>query len=137
IPNCLANDLAQRRGCIEAIFVRDGAVLEGTLSSFFAVFDGVARTAPLSNYILAGVTRQVVLEICAREGIPYSEEPIYLEELHDAQEMFITGTTREIAPVIRVDGKPVGSGRRGPFVQRLADLFKLETEAGTMKARAS
>ena len=137
IPNCLANQLAQQQGCIEAIFVRDGVVLEGTLSSFFAVFDGVAHTAPLSNYILAGVTRQVAVEICAREGIPCSEEPIYLESLHDAQEMFITGTTREIAPIIRMDGKPVGSGRPGPFVRRLAELFRVETETATMKPRAS
>ncbi|UCG85533.1 MAG: aminotransferase class IV [Gemmatimonadota bacterium] len=136
IPNCLANELAQQQGCIEAIFVRDGVVLEGTLSSFFAVFDGVACTAPLSNYILAGVTRQVVLEICAREGIPYSEMPIYLNDLHDAQEMFITGTTREVAPVIHMDGRPVGSGRPGPFVRRLAELYRLEAETATMNARA-
>lgn len=135
IPNCLANQQAQQQGCIEAIFVRDGVVLEGTLSSFFAVFDGVARTAPLTNYILAGVTRQVVLEICSREGIPCSEEPIFLSELDEAEEMFITGTTREIAPIVRMDGKRVGSGSPGPFVQRLSELFRLET--ATMKARAS
>ena len=77
LPNCLANQLAREAGCIEAIFVRDGVVLEGTLSSFFAVFNGVAHTAPKSNYILAGVTRQAALDICKREGIPCSEEPIY------------------------------------------------------------
>jgi len=136
LPNCLANQLAQQEGCIEAIFVRDGVVLEGTLSSFFAVFDGVARTAPLSNYILAGVTRQVVLDICAREGLPYCEQPIYLTELYDAEEMFITGTTREVAPIIMIDGKPVGTGQPGPFVRRLGELYRDEAKAATMDARA-
>ena len=134
LPNCLANQLAQETGCIEAIFVRDGVVLEGTLSSFFAVFNGVARTAPKSNYILAGVTRQAVLDICQREGIPCSEEPIYVTDLADAEEMFITGTTREIAPIIRIDGKPVGGGQPGPFVRRLAELYRMEAEAADRKS---
>lgn len=137
LPNCLANQLAQEAGCIEAIFVRDGVVLEGTLSSFFAVIDGIARTAPKSNYILAGVTRQVVIDICQREGIPCSEEPIYLTELADAEEMFITGTTREIAPIIRIDGKPVGAGQPGPFVRRLAEAYRMEAEAATIDATST
>ncbi|UCD23189.1 MAG: aminotransferase class IV [Gemmatimonadota bacterium] len=137
LPNCLANQLAQEAGCIEAIFVRDGVVLEGSLSSFFAVFDGVARTAPKSNYILAGVTRQAVLDICEREGISFSEEPIYLTELQDAEEMFITGTTREVAPIIRLDGQPVGNGQPGPFVRRLAELYRAEAEAATADAKTA
>jgi D-alanine transaminase len=137
LPNCLANQLAREAGCIEAIFVRDGVVLEGTLSSFFAVFNGVAHTAPKSNYILAGVTRQAALDICKREGIPCSEEPIYITDLANAEEMFITGTTREIAPIIQIDGKPVGSGQPGPFVRRLAELYRMQAEAATINAHST
>jgi D-alanine transaminase len=140
LPNCLANQQAHEKGCIEAIFVRDGFVLEGTHSSFFAVTDGVARTAPQSNYILPSITRRVALDICRREGIPCSEETILLQDLDGAEEMFLAGTTTEIAPITRCDGKPVGSGRPGPFVQRLAELFRQETnaaEAATAAARPS
>ncbi len=137
LPNCLANQLAREAGCIEAIFVRDGVVLEGTLSSFFAVFNGVAHTAPKSNYILAGVTRQAALDICKREGIPCSEEPIYTTDLANAEEMFITGTTREIAPIIQIDGEPVGSGQPGPFVRRLAELYRMQAEAATINTHSA
>ena len=137
LPNCLANQLAREAGCIEAIFVRDGVVLEGTLSSFFAVFNGVAHTAPKSNYILAGVTRQAALDICKREGIPCSEEPIYITDLANAEEMFITGTTREIAPIIQIDGEPVGSGQPGPFVRRLAELYRMQAEAATINTHSA
>ncbi len=129
LPNCLANQRAHEQGCVEAILVRDGFVLEGTHSSFFAVIDGVARTAPKSNYILPSITRQVALDICRREGIPCSEETIELQDLDDAEEMFLAGTTTEIAPITKCDGKPVGTGRPGPFVQRLAELFRQETMA--------
>jgi D-alanine transaminase len=129
LPNCLANQQAHEQGCIEAILVRDGFVLEGTHSSFFAVIDGMARTAPRSNYILPSVTRRVVLEICRREGIPCSEETILLQDLDSAGEMFLAGTTTEIAPITQCDGRAVGTGRPGPFVQRLAELFSRETTA--------
>jgi D-alanine transaminase len=129
LPNCLANQQAHEKGCIEAIFVRDGVVLEGTHSSFFAVIDGVARTAPKSNYILPSITRHTALDICRRQGIPCSEDTILLQDIEDAEEMFLAGTTTEIAPITQCDGKPVGTGRPGPFVQRLAELFRQETAA--------
>jgi len=128
LPNCLANQQAQEAGAYEALLVRDGVVLEGTASSFFAVFDGVAHTAPKTNYILPSITRDVVIEICMREGIPFSEQPIFSEHLPDADEAFLAGTTTEIAPIVQIDGRQVGSGKPGPFARRMVELFRSETQ---------
>ncbi len=140
LPNCLANQQAQEAGAGEAVFVRDGAVLEGTASSFFAVTRGVVRTAPLTNYLLPGITRQVVLELCAENDIPASEESIYVHELATADEMFLAGTTTEILPIVNIDGTPVGNGAPGPVAERLVGLFREATRAtdfGTVSARSA
>jgi D-alanine transaminase len=128
LPNCLANQQAQEAGAYEALQVRDGVVLEATASSFFAVFDGVARTAPKSNYILPSITQDVVLDICRQENLPVAEKPIFLQELGDAEEAFLAGTTTEIAPIVKIDGKPVGDGKPGPFTKRVIELFRAETQ---------
>jgi D-alanine transaminase len=128
LPNCMANQQAQEAGCYEALLVRDGVVLEGTSSSFFGVFDGVARTAPKTNYVLPSITRDVVVEICMREGIPFSEQPVFMHELGDAEEAFLAGTTTEIAPIVQIDGNSVGDGKPGPFAKRMVDLFRAECD---------
>ena len=132
LSNCLANQEAQEAGAHEAIFVRDGVVLEGTATSFFAVFDGVVRTAPKSNYILPGITRAFVLELCARNGISAREEPIFLHELLQADEMFLVGTTTEIVPIVKLDGQAVGDGRPGSVARQLYELFLAETRGSTI-----
>ena len=76
MANCMANQEAKEAGAYEAILVRDGIALEGTHTSFFAVKGGVVRTAPLSNLILPGVTRDIVIEACLRDGIDLREEAI-------------------------------------------------------------
>jgi D-alanine transaminase len=123
LPNCLANQRARAAGAIEAVFVRDGVALEGTASSFFAVIDGEVRTAPASNYILPSITRDVVLQVCRDGGIAHRETPVFLEELPRASELFMAGTTLEVMPVIRVDGRTVGNGRPGPMASRLLAAF--------------
>lgn len=127
LPNCLANQQAQEAGATEAIFVRDGVALEGSHTSFFAILDGVVRTAPKSNYILPGITRDVVLELCRAHGIPAEASPIFLDELSRAGELFITGTTFEVMPVVRADGRAVGDGKPGPVTRRLYALFRDRT----------
>jgi D-alanine transaminase len=81
LPNCLANQQAAEAGAFEALFVRDGVVLEGSHTSLFAVLGGEVRTAPLTNYVLPGITRAVVLELCREQGIPARETPVFLHEL--------------------------------------------------------
>jgi D-alanine transaminase len=131
LPNCLANQRAREAGAQEAIFVRDGVSIEGTATNFFGVFGGVVRTAPLSNYILPGVTRRIVLDLCRENGIEVGEHPIFAEELSEADELFLAGTTVEVMPVVRVDGQTVGDGRPGPTAGRLLESFRSRTHAVT------
>lgn len=124
IPNCMASQAAHEAAAAEAIFVRDGIALEGTHTNLFAVFRGVVRTAPLTNYILPGVTREVVLEMCADVGYEVDEAPIPIDDLYRADEIFIAGTTTEVTPVTDLDGHVVGAGRPGEISLRLLELLR-------------
>jgi D-alanine transaminase len=122
--NVLANQKAAENGAAEAIFVRDGVLMEGTHANFMAVFDDTVTTAPLSNYILGGITRETVLELCRQLGIRISESPVYETRVHLASELMVTGTTLEVTPIVTLDGRPVGSGMPGPTVRKLQTAFK-------------
>lgn len=124
IANCLANQEAKEAGAYEAILIRDGFALEGTHTSFFAIKTGVVRTAPLSNLILRGVTRDIVIEASLRAGIDVREETVREEDLHAADELFITGTITEVVPVVKLDGIDVGSGVPGPLTLRIQQLYR-------------
>jgi D-alanine transaminase len=124
IANVLANQEAKESGAFEAILIRDGVALEGTHTSFFAVKDGVVRTAPLSNLILPGITRELVIEECLRAGIQVTEQPVTADELGSMDELFITGTTTEVVPITRLDGNPVGNGSPGELTLRIAALYR-------------
>ena len=124
IANVLANQEAKEAGCFEAILIRDGFALEGTHTSFFAVKDGVVHTAPLSNFILPGITRELAIEALLRDGIELIEDPIRVEDLTSMDELFITGTTTEVVPIVRLDGKNVGDGSPGPVTQRIQQLYR-------------
>jgi len=118
-PNILANQAAVEAGATEAIFIRDGVMLEGSHSNFAAVFDNVLVTAPLSNYILGGITRQFVLELCARENIRLEERPIFERDIHLATEMMILGTTTEVTPIVRMNNTIFKEGKPGPVARAL------------------
>jgi len=124
IANCLANQEAKEAGAFEAILVRDGIALEGTHTSFFAVLDGIVQTAPLSNLILPGITREIVIEACRRNGLDVVEESISVEQLPAADELFLTGTTTEVVPIVRLDGRHVGDGSPGPLTVRIEQLYR-------------
>jgi D-alanine transaminase len=123
LPNVLANQAAHAAGAFEALFVRDGVVAEGSHANLFGVLDGVLVTYPRSNYILPGITRDLVLELADELGIPAREGPIYWDEFWRAEELFLSGTTTEVMPIAVVDGRPVGSGVRGPIVARLQAAY--------------
>jgi D-alanine transaminase len=121
VPNVLANQRAREAGAHEAVFVRDGVVLEGTHSNFFAVLDGEVRTAPLSNYILPGITRAALLELCSAHDIPLRETPVFEHELEVADELFLTATTVDVAPIYKLNGRVLPSSR--PVTGKLQRLF--------------
>jgi len=123
LPNVLASQRAKEEGAVEAVFVRDGAVTEGSHTSICAVFDGRLFTYPKSHYILGGITREVVLELCRKLEIPVVERPVLESRLKDAEEIMLLGTTSGILPVIQVDGWRVGDGEPGPVTRRLQQAF--------------
>lgn len=127
LPNCLANQRARASGAQEALFVRDGVVLEGSHSSLFFVFGEEVRTAPKNNYILPSITRDIVLDLCRTDGTPARETPVFTHELARATEAFLAGTTVEVMPIVRIDAGAVGDGKPGPVTRRLQELFRGRT----------
>lgn len=124
LPNLLARQQAKVRGAFEAILYRAAEVTEGAVSNVMMVREGVVKTPPQSSWILSGVTRTVVLDLARKNGIGVKEEQIACDELRAADEIFLTGTTVEVLPVVKLDGKLVGDGTRGPFTARLQTLFR-------------
>ena len=129
LPNTLAKRKAVASGYSDAIFVRDGYAVESTASNLFAVFHGVLWTTPASNYILRGITREVVLEVAHEAGIPVNEAPIPEDKLFRADELFVTGSGIELVCIASVDGKQIGTGRPGPVIKRLREAFRQRTLA--------
>lgn len=121
LPNVLARQAAVAAGASEAIFVRDGVVTEGTHTTVFAMVDGALRTHPANNLVLPGVTRDLVLEMARASGLRVREDAIPLAELLAADEVFLSGTTTDVTPVIAIDGRPVAGGAPGPTARALLD----------------
>ena len=123
LPNILARQMAEDAGAGEAIFIRDGNVTEGSASTFCAVFSGTVVTHPDSNVVLPGITRKVVFDLCARTGIPVAERPFREDELSRAAEMMLLSTSREVMPVVSVDGMEVGDGSPGQLTRKIQAAF--------------
>jgi D-alanine transaminase len=124
LPNVMARQKAKQAGAFEALFVRDGQVTEGAVSNVMIVKSGKVLTAPEGEMILSGVTRTLVLELARKEGLSADERFVSREELLGAEEVFLTSTTIEVLPVIRVDGQAVGSGKPGPVTLKLQAAFQ-------------
>jgi D-alanine transaminase len=125
LANVLALQAAKEAGCVEALFyLPDGTITEGSHTSFFGVLDGAVLTRPNSNAILPGITRGLVLRLAERAGIPVREHELRRDDLGRVSELFLTGTTSEVLPVVRVDGRPVGGGRPGPVTRRLQEAYR-------------
>ena len=123
LPNVLAQQAASDAGVDDAIYVRDGIALEGAHNNLFAVFDGVVTTAPKNNYILHGITRDLVIELAHTLDMTVDERPIPVEALYQADEVFFTGTTTEVRPTVEVDGRSIGAGTVGPVSRALFGAF--------------
>ena len=119
LPNVLAKQRAAAADAFEAIQMRDGVVIEGASTNVFVLLDGVLRTHPADRRILAGVTREILLELARELGLSARQEPVTEAELRRSSEVFVTGTTTDVMPVVRLDGRPVGAGRPGAVARRL------------------
>lgn len=121
LPNVMAREQALRAGAFEAVFIRDGKLTEGAGSNLFAVIGKKMITPPAGPYILSGITREVVLQIGRKNGLEMVEKELTLAQLYAADELFLTGTTVEVLPVVRLDGRAIGTGRPG---EKTAFLYR-------------
>jgi branched-chain amino acid aminotransferase len=125
LVSVLAMSQAREAGAAEALVVdRNDCVVEGTTSNVFVVSDGRLSTPPEEAGILLGITRARVLAVARSLGLSPELRPLPLDELRQADEVFISSSIRELVPVVRVDGDPVGSGRPGPTTLRLLQAFR-------------
>ena len=116
---------ARAQGADEAL-VRDtaGHLSEGSSSNLFLVVRGVVHTPPRECGILPGITRAAVMDILAGLDVPVAESPVPMDALDVADELFLTSSLREIAPVTTVDGHPVGTGTPGPITRQVLEAFR-------------
>lgn len=125
LPAVLLKNRARAAGCLEAILIRSGVVTEGASSNVFIVANGEIRTPSKGMDLLSGITRDLVMELLDEAGIPCDEGRISERELRDADEIWITSSTMEIAPVVRLDGAVVGKGVPGPAWRRTSELYEI------------
>lgn len=125
LPNVLAKQQAKEAGAREAWFVTpDGMVTEGgSTNAWIVTMEGRLVTRPATRGILRGITREVVCEVAARQGVPLEERSFSVAEAKAAREAFITAATTLVMPVVRIDGDVVGNGRPGPVTQALRSHF--------------
>lgn len=124
LANCLMKQRAQDAGAQEALLINAGMLTEGSASNAFVVIEGTLMTAPKSEKILPGITRDVVIELAHEAGIPMQETFVSEMALRQADEIWITSSTKEIVPVTQLDEQPVGNGLPGPVWQKMQALFE-------------
>jgi D-alanine transaminase len=124
LANALLRQQAIEQQAAEAILIRDGVVTEGAASNIFVVKGDRLFTPPKGPFILPGITRDLIVEIARTKNIVCDELPIKAEMLQSADEVWLTSSTKEILPITRIDGKPVGKGKPGPMHAKLFALYK-------------
>jgi D-alanine transaminase len=124
LPNVLAQQAAAERGATEALLIRDGVLTEGSHTNVFAVVNNVLRTHPLTNLILPGVTRAVLLDLARSAGIVIDETPIRESDIANVDELFLAGTTTDVMPIVRVDDAVIGNGAPGEITMRLYEALR-------------
>lgn len=117
LGNIVAKQVAQEKGCFEAIMYRDQFVTEGSSSNVFVVKEGILYTHPTTHLILPGITRRMVIDTMMAGGYVVKEETFTPDFLFDADEVFLSGTTTEIMPIISIDDRAIGNGQVGPVTR--------------------
>jgi len=136
LNNALGSQEAFRRGAFEGVMRNyRGEIAECTTANIFIVKDGVASTPPLDAGLLAGITREFLFEVAQEVGVPMREQVMHDADLLGADEAFLTSTTREVVPIVRVDEHVIGSGRPGPTTLKLLEAFRVRAR-GLVQPRA-
>lgn len=124
LANVLARQTAAEQGAAEAILIRDGLALEGAASNLFIVRDGLLITPPKGDELLPGITRDLILELAAQNSIEFKEQSITQKELNEADEIWLSSSVREIAPVVKLDGTTQGNASPGPLWRQMNKLYQ-------------
>jgi D-alanine transaminase len=124
LANILLRQQAIDAECAETVMLRDGFLTEGAASNIFVVKNGVLLAPPPSNLMLTGITYDVVLELAAAHGIPHQVRAISEAEVRDADELWMTSSTKEVMAIVTLDGVPVGAGVPGLLAQRMDGLYQ-------------
>jgi branched-subunit amino acid aminotransferase/4-amino-4-deoxychorismate lyase len=134
LPRLLALRDAHTKKCSEAIWFTTGNLLaEGAISNVFLVRGGVLATPSLDTPVLPGITRGAVLELARGDKVDTQERPLTINDLLDADEVFMTNSIMEVMPVCRVETKEIGNGKPGPVTQRLAEAYRQLLEKETKR----
>lgn len=132
LNNALGNQEALRKGAFEAVMRNyRGEIAECSQSNIFIVKDGVALTPPADAGLLVGITREFLFEVARELGVPMREQVLQEADLFGADECFLTSTTRELVPIVRVDDHAIGSGRPGAVTMRLLEAFRVRARGVT------
>ena len=127
LPNVLTRQLSADIGAAETIMLRDGFLTEGSSTNVFVVRDGVILTPPQDHRILPGITCDVVLELAEKHKAAYEVRPVSEEELRNADEVWLTSSTKEVLAVVTLDGQSIGygdnAGKPGPVTKRMHEWF--------------
>ncbi len=124
LPNSLLKQQAKEAGADEALLIRDGYLTEGSASNAYAVIDEVIYTAPKDEKVLPGITRDVVLAIAKKAGMPLVEEAVAESSLASADELWVSSSTKEVLPITQLNGVPVGQGVPGPVWRQMDVLYQ-------------
>lgn len=124
LPNSLLKQQALEAGAQEALLIRDGYLTEGATSNAYVVIDGTIYTSPKDEKVLPGITREVVIALAAKSGIPLLEQAVTLNDLKHADEVWVSSSTKEVLPVTLLDASKVGSGLPGPLWQQIDMLYQ-------------
>jgi len=123
LAQCMAKQTANSRGAYEGWMVEDGYVTEGVTSSAFIVINSQLVTRPLSNSILPGIRRRVILELAKERSIDVEERPFTVDEALTADEAFLSSATTLILPIRSIDGQKIGTHIPGPITRQVRELY--------------
>ncbi len=123
LPNTLMKQQAKEAGADEALLLRDGKLTEGSSSNVFIISNNQLLTPAKSHFILGGITRDLVIELCKKHDITLLETDITEQQLLQAEEIWVCSSTREIIPVTELNGQPVGTGKIGNHWHQIIELY--------------
>jgi D-alanine transaminase len=124
LGNVMARQVSADVGATETILFREGQLTEASSSNVWVVRDGAVYGVPKSEHVLEGIRYELIQELCEQHGIPFSLQPISAAQVHGADELMINSASKEVLPVVRLDGKAIGAGVPGPVFQRLYSAYQ-------------